>query len=1037
MIVYDTFQIRCTNPAPDLIAGGIMTVNIPTLKIITVLLSIVSVAATVAATGQVDAGFVPVPAKALSSQNTTGVLAQSDGKIVIWGANFSVDAQAGGQITRLNVDGSADASFNYCGCLLSSVTNVGIQPDGKLIVAGTSLSYQSKVVRLNLDGSNDTSFNSVFNVGGFASSSAEFFALQPDGKILVSTAGGYGNGFHAGYLTRLNSDGNADAAFTPAGYDGGRTIYGYLRSVAVDVSGKIYWAVTTYSAFSSSASVRRLNVDGTSDSTFEAPSITGSGLGTGLDAGSIFLQADGALIVGGRFDAVNGVFRKDLVRVLPAGNVDLTFNPPVLPGSVNQVAIVSGGKILITTGGKLMRLASDGTLDGTFVHPVDVSSVYRKWTVDTLDRIIFFGASSAAIDRFFRVNSAGNVDASFNPNVGIFGTASAMVRQPSGQFVVAGSFASMNGTARPSFARINADGTTDPTFDPGTGFDVVPSTLAVQSDGKILAAGTFTTYNGTGRFGLIRLNANGTLDTAFAPVVGSVYSILVQSDSKILITGGFTTVNSVARERVARLNADGSLDTTFTPIISSGAVYSAAQTADGKYIVGGAFSGVDGFNRSNLVRLNSNGSIDQTFNAGSISSIDKVYSVAGDKVICLAGAGGASAILRRNGDGTADATFTPAVFVNGNSSDLRLNAISIQTDGSILVGGNFTSVGGVSRNNLTRLSSNGTLDQLFMQNGANGAVRAMATQPDGSVVVGGDFSRIENTTRAGIARVIPGLFTRVTPFDFDGDGKADVSVFRPSENKWYVLRSSDFSLVQQIFAIAGDIPVPADYDGDGKTDMAIFRPSSGDWWSLSTLDGGQKFAHWGAAGDIPRPSDYTGDGRADYIVFRPSTNQWLRMSSANGQSSDKYFGLAGDKPVTGDFDGDGKSDVAIYRPSDGNWWWQSSIDNIQRATRWGIDTDLPAPGDYDGDGKTDFAVFRPSTGVWYIINSSNGSFLIGPFGTPGDKPVAGDYDGDGKADIAIFRPSTGIWHLLRSSSGYTGYQFGVSSDIPVENAFVP
>ncbi len=1008
----------------------------PTIRIAAVLLSIVSIAATALGTGEVDAGFVPVPARALTSQNTTGLLVQSDGKIVIWGSNFSVDAQAGGQITRLNVDGSADASFNYCGCLLSSVTNVGIQPDGKLIVAGSSFSGQSKVVRLNQDGSNDTSFNSVFTVGGFAYSSAEFFAVQPDGKILVSTAGGYGNGFHAGYLTRLNSDGNADPAFTPAAYDGGRTIWGNLRSIAVDVSGKIYWAVTTYSAFSSSASVRRLNVDGTSDSTFEAPSIAGSGLGTGLDAASIFLQADGALIVGGRFDTVNGVAKKDLVRVLPAGNVDLTFNPPVLPGSVNQVAVVSGGKILITTGGKLMRLAPDGTLDGTFVHPVDVSSVYRKWTVDTLDRIIFFGASSAAIDRFFRVNSAGNVDASFNPNVGIFGTASAMVRQPSGQFVVAGSFTSMNGTARPSFARINADGTTDPTFDPGTGFDVVPSTLAVQSDGKILAAGTFSAYNGTGRSGLIRLNSNGTLDAAFAPVVGSVYSILVQADSKILITGGFTTVNGVTRERVARLNPDGTLDTSFTAVISSGAVYSAAQTADGKYIVGGAFAGVDGFNRSNLVRLNGNGPIDQAFNAGSVATIDKVYSIGGGKIICLVGAGGATSIMRRNADGSADTTFVSPEFSYGTSSDVRLNAISIQTDGSILVGGYFTMVGGVARNNLTRLSLNGTLDQLFMQNGANGVVRTMAAQPDGNVVLGGDFSRIENTTRAGIARVIPGLFTRVTPFDFDGDGKADVSVFRPSENKWYILRSSDFGLTQQVFAIAGDIPAPADFDGDGKTDIAIFRPSTGDWWSLSTLDGGQKNARWGAVGDIPRPSDFNGDGRADYIVFRPSTNQWLRMSSANGQSNDKLFGLAGDKPVTGDFDGDGKTDVAIYRPSDGNWWWQSSIDNIQRATRWGIDTDVPAPGDYDGDGKTDFAVFRPSTGVWYIINSSDGSFLIGPFGTPGDKPVTGDYDGDGKADISIFRPSTGIWHLLRSTSGYTGYQFGISTDIPTENAFV-
>jgi len=272
-------------------------------------------------------------------------------------------------------------------------------------------------------------------------------------------------------------------------------------------------------------------------------------------------------------------------------------------------------------------------------------------------------------------------------------------------------------------------------------------------------------------------------------------------------------------------------------------------------------------------------------------------------------------------------------------------------------------------------------------------------------------------------------------FDFDGDGKSDISVFRPSENKWYLLRSSDSQIIQTVFAVAGDLPTPADYDGDGKSDISVFRPASGDWWYLSSITGAQVNVRWGQAGDLPRPSDFDGDGKTDFVVYRPSNSVWYRLSGT-GQTSIIAFGISEDKPLIGDFDGDGKSDPAVFRPSTGDWWYAGSSSGQFAAVHWGANGDIPAPGDYDGDGKTDFVVFRPSDGGWYILYST-ATYTIATFGTIGDKPIAADYDGDGKVDIAVFRPSTGIWYLLQTTAGFGAVQWGVLTDTAIPNAFLP
>ncbi len=273
------------------------------------------------------------------------------------------------------------------------------------------------------------------------------------------------------------------------------------------------------------------------------------------------------------------------------------------------------------------------------------------------------------------------------------------------------------------------------------------------------------------------------------------------------------------------------------------------------------------------------------------------------------------------------------------------------------------------------------------------------------------------------------------PTDFDGDGRSDLTVWRPGNRVWYTLRSGPAGgYTGTTWGMAGDVLVPGDYDGDGKSDIAVWRPGTGVWYIRPSATGGYTATSWGIASDVPVPGDYDGDGRDDRAVWRPGTGVWyVRPSASPSSYTSAKWGMTGDIPVPGNYLHEGRMDYTVWRAGTGIWYiFYSSY--WYDAQKWGMSGDIPVPGDYDADGDVNVAVWRPSTGVWYMM--VRGGYKTTSWGTSGDIPVPGDYDGDGLTDPAVWRPGTGVWYIKLSGSpgSYAARLWGKPGDVPVSTA---
>jgi uncharacterized delta-60 repeat protein len=506
---------------------------------------------------------------------------------------------------------------------------------------------------------------------------------------------------------------------------------------------------------------------------------------------------DTLMLVGGDFTELQNVNQNRFIALNFTGTVNSAFNTAIgtsANGVVTAIEVQSDGKILLGGGDVTTATTTAG----------------------------FTAFNGTAANRLIRLNSGGSIDTAFVSNIGTAanGQVRAIAIQSDGKIVIGGLFTSFNGTTLNRIARLNDDGTLDTTFNTnlGTGADGAINTIKIQSDGKILVGGDNANFNGTavGVSGSIfRLNSNGTLDTSFNTAGGTgvnddVDAIDIQSDGKIIVGGNFTTFNGATASRVLRLNADGSRDTSFTAAVSANVFavkvrtdgrvlvsgnsittvpsntainglvlfdssgnalagvtetpsFCLAEQTDKKILVGGAFTtrGITVANR--LVRLNLDGSIDTSFlsnlGTGANNDVD-VISLQSDGKIVIGGdfttfnGTTLNRLARLNSNGTLDTAFNTSL---GTAANATIFAAAIQPDGKIVIGGNFTDFNGTLINRIARLNSNGTLDTTFnsnLQTGANGIVYAIKIQSDGKILVGGAFTTlVDATTVNRIARL--------------------------------------------------------------------------------------------------------------------------------------------------------------------------------------------------------------------------------------------------------------------------------------------
>jgi uncharacterized delta-60 repeat protein len=779
------------------------------------------------------------------SGRVNAIAQQANGQFLVGGTFGPFAGSLASYLTRFDPDGSPDTSFysgldgpinavevlpNGASTLESSdsavwlesvgtvrhtftaattgeVIAMALQPDGKVILGGLFTNYAgstntANLVRLNADGTLDTTFHATTN------GAVNCIVLQPNGQILIGGSFTTVYSTSNSYLARLNADGSLDTSFAPQPNLQvlGMTV---LPSGQIVVVGDF-----TFMGFNTTTSapanyIARLSSAGVLDTTFE-PEPNGP-------VYSIGLLSSGQLIIGGAFTQITPNLKtaydvQYLAIINTDGTLDTSFYPDPNEPVVTMV-VQANGQVIV--GGTFSAFQQNPNLSGTTLG----SAGYK--TPGPLT--VRYGVA--------RLNTSdGSIDSTFDPSPG--GGLTAIVAAPNGQIYLGGTFSSIepNKTGHPvsrsNVARVNNDGSLDPTFDPsinGAVDSVQPlpdgsvivggNFSSVQVGGAYLVGGSFSHVGGNAAANLSLLNNDGTYNSQYsANPNGPINAIAAQPNGKTLVGGTFSSIGGGSASNIARLNIDGTIDGSFSAPANA-TVNAIAVQANGQLLVGGAFTTISGQNSSYLARLGSAGAPDTSFAPVVNAAVDSVV-VQPNGQIVIAGPFTAvdgqvvGGIARLNADGTLDGSFNP--MANG-----PVQALAMLIDGTFYVGGSFTSIGGQSVSNVAHLFSSGAVDTSFNP-GPNGPVDAISVQADGKVVIGGAF-----TTAGGILRSQIARFSAPSPITQSVTVSADQSTIT-----W--TRSGDAPLLSSVM-------VEETTDGSHWTTVGPASSSDGSTWVATNL----------------------------------------------------------------------------------------------------------------------------------------------------------------------------------------------------------